>query len=61
MSGYGSIATYSRCPRNVRYSPDSDQIAALRQPTLRAKTGLMHCNGRLLLDLLIRNRDVLWR
>jgi hypothetical protein len=32
----GSRTTDLPCPRNVRFSPESDQIAALRQVTFRA-------------------------
>ena len=42
---FGSRTTDSRYPRNVRLSPDSDQIAAPRYVTLRATNGLMHCTN----------------
>ena len=32
---FGSRTTDLPCPRNVRFSPESDQIAALRQVTFR--------------------------
>ncbi len=35
---------YLRCPRDVRFPSVSDKIAALRQPSLGATTGLMHRN-----------------
>ena len=31
--GYGSFSTDQRCLRDVRFPPDRDQIAALRQVT----------------------------
>ena len=40
----GSIATHSRCPRNVRFAPNFGHIAATRPTTQGAIFGLMRCN-----------------